>query len=252
MLLIVAALLFAFFSLLSVITGHGKSASVPDLKGKTLQEAISLLEKQGFAYSIQDSVYLDSIAPLTVIRQAPDAAEVVKQYRTVYLTVNRKNPPLVEMPDLRGFSLRSAEMLLQSLGLKLGDTSFVPDIARNAIKEQKWKGNPIEPGMKVSMGSYIDLVLGSGVGDDEFEVPDLTGLTYAEAVGILESKQLGLGALVVLDAVKDTSSAFVVRQHPEVITTIDDLRYKNRMRSGQLMDLYISVSPPADSSVVIE
>ena len=245
--LLLAVVIFIFFSSLSFFTDHGESATVPAVIGKPFAEAVSLLENQGFKVSVQDSVYIDSLPPLSVIKQSPEEDEVVKKHRIIFLTVNRKVPPMVEMPDLRGFSLRSAEMYLHSIGLKLGDTSFVPDIAKNAVKQQVFKGRDIEPGDKLPMGSRVDFVLGSGVGDTEFNVPDLVGLTYSEAMGVMNAKQIGLGALIGVDAVKDTTNAFVVKQHPEVITEIEGLRYINRIRSGQMIDLYISVNPPADS-----
>lgn len=244
---LLAVVIFIFFSSLSFLTNHGESAKVPGVIGKPYAEAVSMLEKQGFKVSVQDSVYVDSLPPFSVIKQSPEEDEVVKQYRIIFLTVNRRVPPMVEMPDLRGFSMRSAEMYLQSIGLKLGDTSFVPDIAKNAVKQQVFNGRDIEPGDKLPMGSRIDFVLGSGVGDEEFKVPDLVGLTYSEAMGVLNVKQIGLGALVVVGSVKDTASAFVVKQNPEVITEIEDQRYINRIRSGQMIDLYISIDPPADT-----
>jgi beta-lactam-binding protein with PASTA domain len=98
---------------------------------------------------------------LAVIKQSPEADAVVKAGRTVYLTVNRAIAPEVEMPSLIGFSIKSAQMMLQSLNLKLGDTSYKPDIARNAVLEQLYNGNIIKQGTKIPMGSTIDFVLGS-------------------------------------------------------------------------------------------
>ncbi len=244
---LLAIILIVFFSSLSFLTSHGESAKVPSVIGKPYAEAVRMLEQQGFTVAVQDSIYIDSLPPLAVIKQTPEEDEVVKEHRTIFLTVNRKMPPMVEMPDLRGFSLRSAELYLQTIGLKLGDTSFVPDIAKNAVKQQLYNGIDIEPGGKIPMGSRVDFILGSGVGDNEFNVPDLTGLTYSEAINVLNAKAIGLGALIVVDGVKDTAAAFVVKQNPELSTTIEGQRYINRIRSGQMIDLYISINPPIDS-----
>jgi beta-lactam-binding protein with PASTA domain len=78
------------------------------------------LEQQKFNVSVQDSVYIDTLPPLTVVKQSPQSDDVVKIHRTVYLTINRAKPPLIDMPDLRGFSFRSAQMFLESMGLKAG------------------------------------------------------------------------------------------------------------------------------------
>jgi beta-lactam-binding protein with PASTA domain len=48
-----------------------------------------LLEQKEFNVAVQDSVYVDSLAPLTVIKQSPESEEVVKTNRTIYLTINR-------------------------------------------------------------------------------------------------------------------------------------------------------------------
>src|ERR1700755_2723761 len=133
LLLIIA---FIFFLSLDSITKHNETITVPSVIGRSLADATNSLTQKEFEVSVQDSVYIDSLPPLSVIKQSPDPDEVVKTHRTVYLTINRATPPLIDMPDLRGFSFRSAQMFLESLGLKVGSTSFVPDIARNAVKDQ--------------------------------------------------------------------------------------------------------------------
>ncbi|MEP7319088.1 MAG: PASTA domain-containing protein, partial [Panacibacter sp.] len=148
--LAVLLLVFLFFSLLGLITRHGETQKVPSVTGKSYDEASKIIQAAGLEVSIQDSIYADTANPLQVMRQSPDADEEVKAGRTIYLTINRAVPPLVEMPDLRGFSLKSAELYLQSLGLKTGDLTYVPDIARNAVKDQLLNGNSIAPGTKIN------------------------------------------------------------------------------------------------------
>jgi beta-lactam-binding protein with PASTA domain len=41
---------------------------------------------------VQDSIYVDTIAKGTVLRQVPDGDATVKISRTVYLTINRQVP----------------------------------------------------------------------------------------------------------------------------------------------------------------
>lgn len=178
---LVLLIVFVFFFSLDSITRHNDSVKVPSVTGKSLEEATSFLEKEHFNVSVQDSVYIDTLPPLTVTKQSPQSEDVVKVNRTIYLTINRATPPLIDMPDLRGFSFRSAQMFLESLGLKVGKTSYTPDIARNAVKDQLINGKTIEPGTKVPMSTAIDFVLGNGLGDTQLSVPDLIGLTLAQA-----------------------------------------------------------------------
>ncbi|QEC66877.1 PASTA domain-containing protein [Panacibacter ginsenosidivorans] len=239
--LLVGMLIFLFFSLLGVLTNHNETQKVPSVTGRTYDEAKKILEAAGFETGIQDSVYADTARPLQVMRQSPDVDASVKAGRTVYLTINRAVPPQVEMPDLRGFSIKSATLYLQSLGLKVGDTSYVYDIARNAVKEQSYNGKPITPGTKINMGSSISLVIGNGVSDIELDVPNLVGMTVNDARSLLSSYNIVMGAIIPLDAVSDTANAFVVNQKPiEFNTEADGTTTKNKIRPGQIMDIWIS------------
>ncbi|CAN5614859.1 hypothetical protein BH10BAC2_BH10BAC2_06210 [soil metagenome] len=239
--LLVGLLIFLFFSLLGVLTNHNETQKVPSITGKSFDEAKKILEVAGFETGIQDSIYSDTARPLQVIRQSPDVDANVKAGRTVYLTINRAVPPQVEMPDLRGFSIKSATLYLQSLGLKVGDTTYVYDIARNAVKEQSYNGKPIMPGTKINMGSSISLVIGNGVSEIELDVPNLVGMTVGDARSLLSSYNIVMGAIIPLDAVSDTAHAYVVNQKPIEFTTAEDgTTRKNKIRPGQIMDIWIS------------
>ena len=144
-------LLIVFFLSLGWITGYGKTAKVVSVVGQSYIAAQQQLESAGFEVVILDSIYVDSIAKLAVIRQTPEADEIVKAGRTIYLTINRMVPPQVEMPSLVGFSLKSAELYLQSLQLKLGAVTYKPDFARNAVLDQLFNGVPIAQGVKIPL-----------------------------------------------------------------------------------------------------
>jgi len=239
--LLVFLLIFLFFSVLGIVTKHDDVQKVPSVTGRTFDEAKKILAAVGLDAGIQDSIYADTARPQQVMRQSPNADEMVKSGRTIYLTINRTVPPQIEMPDLRGFSIKSAELYLQSLGLKVGDTSYVYDIARNAVKEQLYNGNPINPGTKVNMGSSIDLVIGNGVSEIELDVPNLVGMTVNDVRSVLSSYNIELGAIIPLDAISDTNAAFVVNQKPVQYTqTPDGQVIQNKIRAGQIMDIWVS------------
>jgi eukaryotic-like serine/threonine-protein kinase len=237
------AILFAFFQLLDWITKHGEYVKVPDVKGKKIEEAKKILQAQGFEVAVQDSVYYDSLPKLSIVKQSPDQNEMVKVNRTVYLTVNRASAPLVVMPNFVGQTFRSVQMQLNTLGLKLGDTLFRPDFAVGSILEQQYLGSGIKPGTKIPMGSKITLIIGGGIQNRDMAVPSLVGLTFSEAKMQLEENGLLLGAVVTEGNIKDSANAFVVKQNPP---RRDEEGRPNRIRGGQLMDLWIS----ADKSVV--
>jgi beta-lactam-binding protein with PASTA domain len=251
--LLVIILVFLFFGSLAWLTGFGKTQKVPAVTGQNIRAAIKTLEASGLEVVIQDSVFIDTMAKQAVVRQIPEAESIVKTGRTIYLTINRTIAPQVEMPNLAGFSLKSAEMFLLSLGLKMGNISYRPDIARNAVLQQLLGDNPIAPGTKIPTGTVINFVLGSGEGNGEVEVPQLVGLPLEAAKLMLQGMSINVGAVVALNAINDSSSSFIVRQSPAALSDSLDLsgfRLPNKMKQGQLMDLFISTTPPAaaDSS----
>lgn len=235
------ALIFGFLSLLDVITRHNEYEKVPDVSGKSLQEAFDILQEQGFKVEIQDSSWNASIPPLNVIKQSPAGAEMVKAHRLIFLTVNRSQPPLVEMPDLVGFSFRNASLYINQLGLELGDTLRRPDIAKDAVLEQIFNGKSISPGTRIFFGSKISFVLGSGLGSNEYDVPDMVGLTFAEGKTLLRSLGLNLGGIYTDPDVKDSANAFIYRQNPnESSPLVEGGKQTNRIREGQSIDLWLS------------
>ncbi|MES2775951.1 MAG: PASTA domain-containing protein [Bacteroidota bacterium] len=244
--ILVIGLMFLFLWSLGFITNHGDFEKVPGVKGKLMNEAKKALEAKGFKVEVQDSLYIDTLAAFAVIKQSPEGEMMVKGGRVVYLTVNRSTPPLVEMPNMVGFSFRNAEMYMRQLGLKLGDTTRKPDIARDAVLEQLYKGQQIKAGTKIYQGSTISFVLGNGLGEEEFDVPVVTAMTFKEASAMLRG--MNLNWVIVTDAdVKDTANAIVYRQFPNKKTVqADGSIQENKIREGQSIDLYLSKTMKED------
>jgi beta-lactam-binding protein with PASTA domain len=211
--LICVVLYWLFFASLGWITGHGKELKVPAITGKTLKESIQILENAGFDVVI-DSTYTPDKKPLIVLDQQPEGGTTVKEGRTIFLTVNNQSPPSTSMPNLVNMSFRSAEMLLKSSKLILADTIMKPDMAQGAVLSQLVNGKEIAPGTKIQQGSKVSLVIGDGLGNKEINVPDLTGMTYPEAMAILSGSNLNYTA--VFDGmISDSATAVIYMQVPE-------------------------------------
>jgi beta-lactam-binding protein with PASTA domain len=238
-------MIFLLLWLLGIITRHGDYEKVPVVTGKDYGEAIKILESKGFSAEVQDSVWREQSPPLSVIRQSPEGDQMVKMHRHIYLTINRSQPPLVNVPNMVGLSFRNAELYLKQLGLKLGDTSRKPDIAKDAVLEQLYNGKPISPATRLFQGSSISFVLGSGIGSDEFEVPELKGMTYSEAKNLLISMGLNVAGVLTDDDVKDTENAIVYKQNPERnLKMPDGFIQKNKIHPGQSVDLWLGTKMP--------
>lgn len=228
------------------ITKHGKSATVPSVKGKKFEDAIKTLKKAGFNYEILDSIYSDTVKPMMVLKQVPAADEVVKSNRTILLIISRAVPPFIEMPNLKGYSIRNAMMVLQNMDLKLGDTTFKPDFAKNSVLQQLYEGEEIAPGTKIRKGSVISFVLGDGIGDKQFAVPSVMGMRFSEAKEMLEERGIIMGAIVADANVEDTMDAWIYRQNPP---RFNDEKVMNFMHSGQTMDVWLQPDKPSEDSL---
>ncbi len=234
-------LYISFFATLHWITKHGEEIKIPDVRGTQMDAAVAALKAMHFEVSI-DSTYETDVKPLSVLKQVPDTGSLVKQGRTVFLTVNMMTPPKVPMPNLVNLSFRSAEMLLKNNKLILGDTSYKPDIALGAILEQRYKGMPIKAGDLIAQGSKISLVIGDGLGNTQFTVPDVTGQTVDLAMTILA--QYSLQPIIVVNdqmsEISDTMSATVVDQDPRAT---NDAGAANQIKAGDIMTLKIIQNP---------
>jgi beta-lactam-binding protein with PASTA domain len=171
---------------------------------------------------------------------------MVKVNRTVFLTINRAVAPMVDMPNLVGYSFRSAENALKNANLVAGETSFKPYFAKDAVLEQLYEGNNIAPGTKLPMGSKISLVLGDGIGNEPIPVPFLVGMTYCDARALLRQRGLDFGVKIIESGVTDTCNAFIYRQSPE---RFDDERKFRHIRPGQLMDVWVQQTRPEIDSI---
>ncbi|WP_304067957.1 PASTA domain-containing protein [Pedobacter glucosidilyticus] len=211
----IVILLFSVFLSLRYYTRHGEGLPVPNLKGLDIESAIKLLEADGFRYQI-DSVFVMDKKPGLVLEQDPDPETNVKTNRIIYLTIVSSQTPDVSFPDIDHMTLVEVQAILANYGLKLGDTTYKADIARDAVLAYSYAGQPLRVGQKIPKGSKIDLVLGDGMGASEIEVPDLRGLTLSEARFSLKGSSLTLGDILYEGNVSDTANAIVISQTPSV------------------------------------
>ncbi len=217
-----ALLLIAFFSL-RYYTKHGDGLNVPALKGVKIEDAITKLESLGLRYEV-DSVYIMDQPPGVVTDQDPDAGTFVKDNRTIYLTINTSQAPNVRFPDIESKSLREAKSIIESYGLKVGDTTYKPDVAKDVVLDALFGGQSIRPGESLPKGSSINLVLGDGRGSEEVELPNLTGFTIDEARFSLKGAMLKLGTISYNGTITDTANAVIVTQFPLPADSVTKVR----------------------------
>lgn len=219
---VVVLLLIAFFSL-RYYTKHGEGLDVPGVKGLSIGDAVNKLEALGLRYEI-DSVYIMDKPSGIVTDQDPDAGTFVKGNRTIYLTVNAATAPNVKFPDIEFKSLREAQAILESYRLRLGDTTYKPDVSRDVVLEAFFGGQPIHAGETLPTGSRINLTLGDGRGSEEVDLPNLIGFTIDEAKFSLRGAMLSLGTVSWDGPVTDSANAVIVLQYPMVTDSLTKVK----------------------------
>jgi len=242
--IVVCVILFMlFFSSLGLMTHHGEETKVPNVTGQSVDEAVKNLTTMGFDVKV-DSTYEPTKKALMVLQQMPEVGEIVKTGRALFLTVNKSVPPNTAMPKVVDLTFRSAMLILQSNRLVVGDTILRPDIAKGVVLEQLFDGKQIAPGTMIPQGSIITLVIGDGLGNTEMNVPDVMGMSYVEAVGLLSSNNL-LITTVPDPGSSDTAAWIIYNQTPNPMS---ELGVPSRIREGDGIDIYVAENP-ADSLI---
>ncbi|MCH4824122.1 PASTA domain-containing protein [Gramella lutea] len=147
-------------------TNQDQRIEVPDLAKMNLDNVEGRLEELNLDYEILDSANFNPDFPrYSVIDQVPAPGKLVKEDRKIYLTLNPSGYRKIQVPNnLIRKTRRQVEPTLRSLGFEIGEVSYKPDIAEDAVLELRHKGKLVEPGDELMKTSVIDLVLGDGSG----------------------------------------------------------------------------------------
>lgn len=164
----IALVLIVFIVLkwLDYSTNQDQRITVPNLARLSLDKVDEQLNELELRREILDSAnYNPDYPPYSVIDQVPLPGKFVKENRKIYLTLNPSGYRKIEIPEnLIRRTRRQVEPTLRSLGFEIGTITYKPDVAKDAVLELRYKGDKLEPGMKLMKTSKIDLVLGDGSG----------------------------------------------------------------------------------------
>ncbi len=162
-----AIIVIAFLTMkwLKISTNHDERIEVPNLSMLSLRAVEGKLDEMHLHYEVMDSAnYNPDYPKYAVIDQVPAPGKFVKENRKLYLTLNPSGFRKIVVPDMVRRTRRQVEPTLRSLGFEIGDVTYKPDIAKDAVLELRHKGKLIEPGDELMKTSVIDLVLGDGSG----------------------------------------------------------------------------------------
>ena len=202
---------WVIFKSLDSYTRHGEVYSVPDFRGQYYHTVVEQ-NKQLFNFVLIDSVYQKGAPNGSIIQQDPLPGSRVKQGRNIYYVIIAQTAERIAMPNLRNLSIRQAAVRLENAGLNINDLVYIDHFARNAVIEQQYNGEVIEPGTEIFKGSNIDLVLGNGGNGEKTPLPFLVGMRPTQLKAALQKASLNLGNIFYVDG--DSAHARVFRTEP--------------------------------------
>lgn len=216
--------------LMPAYTRQGESVTVPNVVNQPIEQARAELEQQDLEVEVLVQRYNATFPRDVVIDQNPLPDAQVKPGRQIYITVNSGDVKRVSVPDLQGLSLREAVNRLRGIGLRVSET--IPDSIPAPNVNTVTRQTPA-PGDSLAEGANVKLWYSTGLGQEYVSIPDVTGLTVAEAeTQLLESslRYVVIGA----EEGEDVSEEIVQRQSREPGT---------RVREGFEIRLYLEEEP---------
>ena len=166
-----------------VVISSGKgSVPVPDVSGKSSDDATSKLEAEGFKVST-DYKYSDTVAQGKVVETSPSAGTSAQKGETVTIYLSR-GPEGTEMPNLIGQTEEQAKSTLNSMGCSVNvNTEY------NTTQEAgKVVGQSIDPGVRVTSGTTVTIAISKGEPSYGYKAtitaPSASGDTYVVSADI--------------------------------------------------------------------
>jgi len=163
------------------VIGQSSGIVVPAVTGKTLGEAEAALREAGLSWKIQG---VNQAGDARVVAQSPAPPAKVPPGGSVLLDTTLITVPI---PAVDGLQVAAATRKLEQDGFVVATTTQTSGTAKKGIVLGQVPG-PGSPGAK---GSTVTLTVGGG--PQLVAVPNLVGLTVAEAATTLGNNGLALG-----------------------------------------------------------
>jgi len=131
---------------------------VPDVVGRTVEEATRVMEDAGYAVQVGAPLPDATIGKGLVVAQSPKAGTALEAKSAVVVQPSA-GPDAVEVPKLVGTMLSSAKANLEKAGLKAAPVQWVnlAETTSYLVLRQK-----PDPGTKVAPGSEVTVTVNAG------------------------------------------------------------------------------------------
>ncbi len=206
----IAAFVISSYLSFSTFVRRGE-IPVPDLRGLSVEEAESLLGANGITLRWREGGdrYDPNVPSGGVLDQTPSAGSHIKKGGVVEAVLSRGRQ-IVEVPDLAGQALQTAQVNLKAAGLSIGWLARV--YAENGEAERIVRQSPL-PGEIVDHMASVDLFLSLESSSSAFVMPDLVYRSYDRVRGFFESRGFRIGS-VKYEPYEGIEPGVVLRQFP--------------------------------------
>jgi serine/threonine-protein kinase len=184
LLLLAAALAMtfgAFFLTALRVTTRAREVSVPDVRGRAVQEATALLADVGLAMTVEQRRSDPTVAADHVLSQEPEPGTVLRRQRPVRVRVSDgQRDPVV--PSVTGLAERTAEVVLTQEQVAIAD--------RVEVRTASYPAGTIiaqDPPTPVRSAS-VRLLVNRGQSGATYVMPDVIGALGARVVDILRRR----------------------------------------------------------------
>ncbi len=218
--LAIAAIIGVFFLWifsLQFYTHHGIAITVPDFRGKTINEILAVLEEKNLKYKVRDTVYFDEKRRGSILEQDPQPDSHVKEGRVIYFTINGLTPPNVKFPELGESSVRNAKSQLENRGLNV-NIIYIDGPHQGYVVKAEFDSHEVKAGELIPKGSTIDLTVMKGFGGNSIEIPNFIGKTVDEVLQRIKYDNLAIPVFKP-EELQNERNAIVEKQVPEADST---------------------------------
>ena len=169
----------------AVISRGVETKTVPDVVGKTKDQASAVIKGAGLTLGDVTEQYSASVDSGKVISSDPKAGKVIEHTAKISIVVSKGKEPAT-IPDVTGQSEDEAKKTLEDAGLKKGKVS--KDYSDSVAKGNIISSSPIAGASGYYKGDSVDLTISKG--PEKVTIPDVTGKGQDEAKKILEEAGL--------------------------------------------------------------
>lgn len=213
-----------------ITTEQVQSIAMISVTGVSEDAALKMLSDAGFTNVKTEHVEDEKTQEGYVFEQSVQEGQTIPVDQEIVLKVSA-GAEEVDVPEVTNYEDAQAVTLLQEAGFEV---SHAYDYSDDVEKDKVIKTEPAG-GTKAAKGSKVIVTVSNGSEKKEVEVPNLGGLTEAQARDSLTSKKLNAGN-VTHENSDSVAAGMVISQNPARGTTVTE---------GDSVDFVISDGPKA-------